>query len=301
MNHSNENLPLLGKKAAVLGVADHQSIAWAIAQSLHQAGAQVTLGYQHKFLSRISPLLEKYPGVQAQRCDVLNPDELEDFFWRFQEDGLDLLIHSIAYAPSSLFTCAASEVSSTDFTETLELSTHSLAKLVRFARPYLRPRSSIVTLTFQASQRAMPLYGMMGVAKAALESLVKLLALELGRENKVRINAVSAGPIETLASLSEIIALKRDPQALRLQADPQLLEILRQVEQELGQETDELQFAKACWTKIQAAFASKSAIQESITAQDVADTIVFLCSDRSKKITGQTLYVDCGFSSCQWI
>jgi enoyl-[acyl-carrier protein] reductase I len=296
-----EKKSLFGKKAAVLGVADRESMAWAIAQSLQEAGASVTLGYQQKFLSRLQPLLEENPSLTAQRCDILNPDELEDFFYRFKDEGLDLLIHSIAYAPASVFTRCASEVSSTDFTETLEISTHSLAKVVGVAKPYFNTRASIITLSFQASQRAMPLYGIMGVAKAALESLVKYLALELGREKKIRINAISAGPIETLASLSEIIALKRDPQALKNQLDPLVHSIFEQVSTEYGESASELDFAKACWRRIQDRFASKSAIPESISAQDVADAALFLSSDASKKITGQTLYVDCGFSSCQWI
>jgi enoyl-[acyl-carrier protein] reductase I len=289
---------LTGKTAAVLGVADKESLAWSIAKSLHESGAKVTIGYQQKFYSRVRQLLEEVPTIQGVRCDVLNPDEMETFFQSYEDEGLDILVHGVAYGPPSSFTESPSQISSPDFMETLEISTHSLAKVVGYARPYLRPWGSVMTLTFQASQRAMPLYGMMGVAKAALESLVRYLAVELGKD-RIRINAISAGPVETLASLSEIIAFRRNPSALKNMPNPLLSTLFAEAAHETLSEEDELLFAKKCWDHIQQEFALRSAIPEKLNANDVADSALFLASHASKKMTGQVLYVDCGFSSCQ--
>lgn len=291
---------LTGKTAVVLGVADRESLAWAIARNLVQAGATVVVGYQHKFFSRVSLLLKEEPSIRGQRCDILNPDELEEFFQKFSRNGLDILVHSIAFGPVSIFTNPPSEVSASDFSETLEISAHSLAKVVRFSKPFLNPAASVVTLSFQASQRAMPFYGMMGVAKAALESLVRYLAVELGRDG-VRVNAVSAGPVETLAALSEIVAIKRNPGILTQISDPGLRQVFEEMTTQLGQDSDEIEFAKACWRKIQEKFAQKSALTEILSADDVAQAVLFFASDASKKITGQILNVDCGYSACQWV
>ena len=291
---------LTGKTAVVLGVADRESLAWAIARNLMLAGATVVIGYQHKFFSRVNLLLKEEPSIRGQRCDILNPDELEEFFQKLKENGLDVLVHSIAFGPISIFASPPSEVSAADFSETLEISAHSLAKVVRYAKPFLNPTASVITLSFQASQRAMPLYGMMGVAKAALESLVRYLAIELGRTG-VRVNAVSAGPVETLAALSEIIALKRNPNALTQITDPGLRQVFEKMTATLGQDGDEMEFAKACWRTIQEKFAQKSALPEILSADDVAQAVLFFASDASKRITGQILNVDCGYSACQWV
>lgn len=301
MKSNQTSFDLTGKTAAVLGVADRESLAWSIAKTLSDSGAKVIIGYQQKFYSRVRQLLEEEPTIQGTRCDVLNPDELENFFQAFENEGLDVLVHGVAYGPPHAFTESPSQISAPDFTETLEISTHSLAKVVGYARPYLRPWGSVMTLTFQASQRAMPLYGMMGVAKAALESLVRYLAIELGKD-RIRVNAISAGPVETLASLSEIIAFRRNPSALKNMPNPFLSTLLAEAPQGNSSEPsedDELLFAKQCWDQIQQQFALRSAIPEKLMAKDIADSALFLASPASKKITGQVLVVDCGFSTCQ--
>jgi len=294
MNHS-----LAGKTAVVLGVADRESLAWSIARTLQQQGAQVKVGYQQKFFSRVRKLLEETqitdPQINGQKCDVLNPDELALFFQPYDSQGLDILVHAIAYGPPAVFTELPSDIHSSDFSETLEISTHSLAKVVHYARPYLKPWASVITLTFQASQRALPMYGMMGVAKAALESLVRYLALELGKD-RIRVNAISAGPIETLASLSEVIAFQRSPEAIKKLPDGLLKSLM---EKSSLKETDEFQSAKFYWEKIQDEFAKRSPIPEKLVAEDIAQSVLFFSSESSRKITGQVLNVDCGFSSCQ--
>lgn len=288
-------ISLAGKRVAVLGVADSQSLAWAIALELHRSGAQVIVGYQQKFFSRIRLLLEEYPAIQGQRCDVLIPDEVNSFFSDFCKPSqrLDGIVHSVAFGAPSLFTHPPSWVNSLDFGEALEVSAHSLAKVVHYARPYLNSWASVVTLTFQASQRAMPLYGTMGVAKAALESLVRYLALELGSQ-RIRVNAISAGPVETLAALSEIIALMRDPGALKTFRGLDSFKSLLNSSAE-----NELETAQKIWKSLQNEFAEKSAIPEKVHAQDIGETAAFLLSDASRKITGQVLNVDCGLSACQ--
>lgn len=289
------------KVAVVLGVADRDSLAWSIAIALHQQGAKVFIGYQHQFYSRVRLLLEEYPEIRGQRCDVLKVEELQSFFSLFQETGIDVLVHSIAYGPMTAFTQQPSDVSSVDFSETLEISTHSLAKVVHFAKPFLNPWGSVMTLTFQASERAMPFYGMMGVAKAALESLVRYLAIELGAR-KIRVNAISAGPIETLAALSEIVYFRKNPELLKKQPPGVLSEvILSQNESVLESPDAELQNAKEIWKKVQAEFARKSAIQEILNAEDIAQTAVFLAGNFSRKITGQVVFVDCGYSTSQLV
>jgi enoyl-[acyl-carrier protein] reductase I len=226
----------------------------------------------------------------------MNPDEVENFFSLFKRTGLDVLVHGIAFGPETIFTELPSQVNSADFSETLETSVHSLSKIVRFAKPYLNPWASILTLTFQASQRAMPMYGLMGVAKAALESMVRYLAIELGKE-RIRVNAISAGPVETLAALSEIIAFRRNPEALNHLPTGMIHEIIQQSTS--GE--DELQFAKKAWEKLQTEFAKRSPIPEILVADDIAQTVLYFASDLSRKVTGQILYVDCGFSACQLI
>jgi enoyl-[acyl-carrier protein] reductase I len=299
-------ISLDGKTACVLGVADRESLAWSIARAYRRAGAKVIIGYQKKFLSRVRALLDEEPKdgqrIEARRCDVLDPDELAEFFRGVKAD---VLVHSVAYGPESAFTENPSDVSARDFGETLEISAHSLAKVVRFAKPSLNPGASVITLSFQAAERAMPMYGMMGVAKAALESLVRYLAVELG-PGRVRVNAISAGPIETLAALAEIVAFKRKPEALeRLRGALVRQAVAEQLARAGGgrggaepEFEDEIAFARSCWRRVQEEFAARSAIPDTLTADDIADSALFLASDASRKITGQILHVDCGYSSC---
>jgi len=299
-------MSMQGKTVAVLGVADRESIAWHIACQLQEAGATVVVGYQQRFYSRVRLLLQERPTIQGQKADVLDGDELDAFFAHpaFAGGQLDGLVHSVAYGPPTVFSRPPSEVNVRDFTETLDISTHSLSRVVRAARPVLKSGGSVVTLSFLAAQRAMPLYGIMGVAKSALESLVRYLAAELGRE-RIRCNVVSPGPIETLAALSEVVALKRDPSVLEHMPAVRLREILARHGLDLSTlkpspepSEEDLVFARKVWREVQREFSDHSPIHDIVTARDVADSVQFLLSDGSRKITGQVLMVDCGFSSC---
>jgi enoyl-[acyl-carrier protein] reductase I len=288
------------KNVVVLGVADESSIAWAIARAFAAHGARVWIGYQQKFYSRVRMLLRQHPGIDGQRCDVTDENEVAAFFDRFRDAPIDVLVHAIAFASPALFTNPPSEAEADAFSQSQHISVYSLVRIVHHARPRLRPWGSVITLSFQASERAEPMYGLMGVAKSALESLVRYLALELGAL-KVRVNAISPGPIQTPAALGILMALLGDRNRLRAARNDVALEAFEAVTRELGHDVDDIDFATAAWTKVQQAFAERSAIQETVSAQDVADCALFLGSDYSRKITGQVLRVDCGLSSSMLI
>jgi enoyl-[acyl-carrier protein] reductase I len=288
---------LSNKTAVVLGVADRSSIAWAIADRFQQYGAKVYIGYQQKFFARVRLLLLEHPNVEGARCDVLNDEEMTAFFSRFQDQRIDTLVHCLAYGPPDVFTSKPSEVRGDSFAQTLSISAHSLLRVTGFAKPYLREWASVMTLSYQASWQAQPFYGMMGVAKATLESCVRYLATELGPQ-RVRVNAISPGPIETPAALGEVLAFLRDPSALDTQAGKVFKVLIDEMRAnpELAQ-ADDVTKARAIWLKVQERFAKESALPEIVTQDDVADCALFLASDLARKISGQVLHIDGGMSS----
>jgi enoyl-[acyl-carrier protein] reductase I len=287
---------LVGKNVVVMGVAGRDSIAWAIAEAFLEDGAHVTITYQQRFLSRVRQVLKDFPAVTAARCDVMQEAELEAFFAGSREP-IDVLVHSIAFGPPEIFTRPPSEVSREAFLETQGISVHSLAAVVRHAAPRMREWGSVITLSYQASQRVKQTYGMMGVAKAALECLVRYLAVELGKTRRVRVNAISPGPIPTIAALSEIIAVRRN-RGLAPGANPRLAAALEEAERAEPRlaALDDYEFARQVWAQLQRHFVESSAIHDLVEARDVADCALFLGSDRSRKMTGQVLLVDCGHS-----
>jgi enoyl-[acyl-carrier protein] reductase I len=286
------------KNVVVLGVADESSLAWAIAKRFAEHGAHVFIGYQQKFFSRVRLLLLKNPAVQGDRCDVLNDEEVTNFFAKFQSNPIDVLVHAIAFAPSELFTEPPSETTAEAFSQSLNISAHSLCKAVKFAKPSLRDWASVITLTYQASERAEASYGLMGVAKSALESAVRYLALELGGR-KIRVNAVSAGPVETVAATGIMAAFLRNPQALDRQRARVFQAAIEMARSEGA--PDDLALAKSAWKHFQEIVAQRCAIEECISKEDVADCALFLASDYSRKITGQIVHVDCGLSTANAI
>jgi enoyl-[acyl-carrier protein] reductase I len=287
---------LQGKNVIVLGVADESSIAWAIARAFHAHGASVWIGYQQKFFSRVRVLLRQQPDIQGQRCDINDEVEMQAFFERFHDAPIDVLVHAIAFASPALFTRPPSAAAADTFAQSQHITAWSLAGVSRHAKPYFREWASVITLTSEASERALPMYGLMGVAKSALESLVRYLALELG-DLRVRVNAISAGPIETPAAMGVAMAFLADRDRLRVLRNSVAHTALEAAERELGAGADDVDCASAAWKHVQKAFAERSAIQEVVSAQDVADCALFLGSDYSRKITGQVVKVDCGLSS----
>lgn len=190
---------LEGKTALIFGVASDTSIAWAIAQELAAQGAKILLGYQFRYHSRIRELVPRLPAIAFhERCDVAKDEEMDAFFSKAPRP-IDILVHSIAYAPPAAFEGSLLDVTPQDFSLSLVVSSHSLARLLRYAAPLMPAGSSAITLTYLGGQRVCANYKLMGVAKAALEAYVRELAFELGPRG-IRVNAVSAGPIKTLAA-----------------------------------------------------------------------------------------------------
>src|SRR5882724_8512083 len=197
-------MPLLeGKKALIFGVANHRSIAWAIAQALAGEGAQIALTYQERMEKYVRDLAAKIPGTAVIPCDVQNDDELDKAFAETSNifnGGLDILIHCVAYAPPSELENPFLQTTRAGFHTALDISAYSLVAMSRRAEPLMKNKGgSILALTYMASERVMPKYNVMAVAKAALECSVRYLAFELGPA-QIRVNAISAGPVRTLAA-----------------------------------------------------------------------------------------------------
>ena len=193
---------LQGRTAVVFGVANKRSIAWAIARQMQQAGAQLAITYQNERLKQeAADLIAELPNAQAFQCDVSRDEEIAQLFEQLKEryGRLDVLVHSIAYAPAEDLKGDFAETSRDGFRIALDTSAYSLVALARAARPLMTEGGSIMTMTYYGSARVIPRYNVMGVAKAALEASVRYLAYDLGKNN-IRVNAISAGPIKTLAS-----------------------------------------------------------------------------------------------------
>lgn len=198
-------MPLLeGKKALVAGIANHRSIGWAIAQALAREGAQLVFTYQDRMEKYVKELAEKIPGTPTIMCDVQDDAQVDSAFAQVGElfDGkLDIFIHSVAFAPPQELENPFVQTTRAGFHTALDISAYSLIATSRRAMPLMQANGggSIVTMTYMASERVMPKYNVMAVAKAALECSVRYLAFELGEFN-IRVNAISAGPLNTLAA-----------------------------------------------------------------------------------------------------
>ena len=196
------SIDLEGKKGLVFGVANNRSIAWAIAQLLGEAGASLALAYQGERLkSRVEELASTLQEPLLLECDVTSDQQIESLFEQVAGafGGLDFLVHSIAFANRDDLGGDFSNTGREGFRLALDISAYSLIPLVHRAAPLMENGGSVVTMTFQASERVFPGYNIMGTAKAALENEVRQLAAEYGKRN-VRVNAISAGPLETLAA-----------------------------------------------------------------------------------------------------
>ena len=197
-------IDLSGKRALVFGVANERSIAWGIAEMLHRAGAELAFSYQDERLKgRVSKLADTLGGALLVQCDVSDDQQIASLFGEIeaQSASLDLLVHSVAYAARDDLGGDFSKTGREGFHTAMDISAYSLLPLVRHAAPLMEKKGggSILTMTFQASERVFPGYNIMGTAKAALENEVRQLAAEFGDRN-IRINAISAGPLETLAA-----------------------------------------------------------------------------------------------------
>ena len=191
-----------GKNGLIIGVANKHSIAWAIAQSAEGQGAKLLFNYQNERLrENVEELVATMPGAKAFPCDVGDDAQIAALMQSVGKETakLDFLVHSIAFAPREELTGQFVNTTRQGFATALDVSAYSLVALTRAAMPLMTDGGSVVTLTYLGAERVVPHYNVMGVAKAALEATVRYLAHDLGPKN-IRVNAISAGPIKTLAA-----------------------------------------------------------------------------------------------------
>jgi len=246
-----------GKTALIFGVANDHSIAWGIAKALHAEGAEVGFSSIESLIEkRVRPLADSIGSTFVEACDVQSDDEIARVFARWGEthDSLDILVHALAYARREDLEGTFVDTSRDGFALALDVSAYSLVALTRAARPYLHAGSSVMTLSYYGAEKVVSHYNVMGVAKAALEASVRYLAADLGPSG-IRVNAISAGPVRTLAA-SGIAGFK----------------------------------------KMYGAFGDVAPLRTNITPEDVGRSALYLASDLSSAVTGETLYVDGGFN-----
>lgn len=246
-----------GRVAVVFGVANKRSIAWSIAQGLHEAGAKLIITYQNERLEQeAKDLILSMPGAEGLMCDVSKDEEIERLFAHIKDGHgkLDVLVHSVAFAPPDDLKGEFVNTSREGFRVAMDVSVYSLVAVSRAAAPLMTEGGSILTMTYFGAEKVVPHYNVMAVAKAALECAVRYLASDLGPK-KIRVNAISAGPIQTLAA--------RGISGLR--------DMLK-------------------------GHAERSPLRRNVQVKEVGDTGVFLASDASSGITGETIYVDCGYN-----
>ena len=253
------NKLLKGKTGVVFGVANDHSLAWFITRALDRAGAKLAVSCQgERFVKKI----EKLASAHLQNkpllipCDVQDEAQVAQLYEQIDATfgRLDFLIHSIAFADRKDLDGSFLQTSRDGFNLAMQVSVYSLLAVTRLAVPLMREGGSITTLTYLGSQRFMPNYNIMGVAKAALESSVRYLAGELGPQG-IRVNALSAGPANTLSA----------------RGIKGLSSFLETVEE-------------------------KAPLKRNISGEEVGDTALFLCSDLSRGITGETIFVDAGYN-----
>jgi enoyl-[acyl-carrier protein] reductase I len=193
---------LEGKKALVFGVANDMSNAWGIARALHEHGATVGFSSIEQLIDkRVRPLAKQLDSTFVEPCDVSDDDQIRTVFekWESEHGTLDILVHSLAFAPKEDLDGAFVDTSREGFRIAMDVSAYSLVALTREARRVLGPGSSVMTLTYYGAEKVMSNYRVMGIAKAALEACVRYLAAELGPQG-IRVNAISPGPVRTLAA-----------------------------------------------------------------------------------------------------
>jgi enoyl-[acyl-carrier protein] reductase I len=246
-----------GRVAVVFGVANKRSIAWSIAQGLHAAGAKLAITYQNERLEQeAKDLILSLPGAEGFMCDVSKDDDIARVFSQLKEryGKLHVLVHSVAFAPADELKGDFINTTREGFRIAHDVSVYSLIAVSRAAAPLMEAGGSIMTMTYYGAEKVVPHYNVMAVAKAALECTVRYLANDLGPK-KIRVNAISAGPIKTLAS----------------RGISGLGEMLK-------------------------AHAERAPLKRNVDVNEVGSTGVFLASDASSGITGETIYVDCGYN-----
>jgi enoyl-[acyl-carrier protein] reductase I len=250
-------IDLKGKTAVVFGLANKRSIAWGIAQKLHAAGANLAICYQNERMKlEAEDLIKDLPGASGFQCDVSADAEIDALFAALKEKygKLDILVHAVAYAPAADLKGEFINTSREGFRTAMDVSVYSLIAVSRAAAALMTEGGSIMTLTYFAAEKVVPNYNVMAVAKAGLESAVRYLSWNLGAKN-IRVNAISAGPIKTLAA----------------RGIGDLSEMMK-------------------------AHADRAPLHRNVDQLEVGGLALFLASDLSAAITGETVYVDCGYN-----
>jgi len=248
---------LENKIGMIFGVANKRSIAWACADAAASHGAKLAFTYQGERLKEnVEKLASDLPDSLIVPCDVTDSEQVDAAFAAVKEKygRLDFLIHSIAFAPREALEGEFLATTREAFTTALEISAYSLTQLALAASPLMTNGGSIVTMSYYGADKVVMNYNVMGVAKAALESSVRYLAADLGKNN-IRVNAISAGPINTLSARG-----------------------VKNMGSLLGY------------------VGEKSPLKRNVTAAEVGNTALFLVSDLSSGITGETIFVDCGYN-----
>ena len=248
---------LKGRAAVIFGLANKRSISWAIAQKLSEAGMQLAICYQNERMKQEADgLITELPGATGFQCDVSSDAEIAEVFEKIKAKygTLHTVVHSVAYAPAEELKNDFLQTTREGFRIAHDVSCYSLIAVSRGAAPLMTEGGSIMTLTYFGAEKVVPKYNVMGVAKAALEASVRYLAADLGRQN-VRVNAISAGPIKTLAARG------------------------------IGGLSDMLK-----------SHSDRAPLHRNVEQSEVGGTALFLASDLSSGITGETIYVDCGYN-----
>lgn len=248
---------LENKVGMIFGVANQRSIAWACAQSCTENGAKLAFTYQGERLQKnLEKLTTEMEDTLVLPCDVTNQAEVDAAFEAVGKKygKLDFLIHSIAFAPKEALEGEFLTTTREAFATAMEISAFSLTQLSLAAAPLMKEGGSIVTMSYYGAEKVVRNYNVMGVAKAALESSVRYLAEDLGKQN-IRVNAISAGPINTLSARG--------------------VKNMGTLLSHIGE---------------------KSPLRRNVEAREVGNTALFLVSDLSSAITGETIYVDCGYN-----
>jgi len=191
-----------GKRGLIMGLANDRSIAWGISEALHNHGAELAFTYQGDALKkRVIPLAESLGSTIMLPCDVTDDASVDEVFKSLEKEWgkLDFIVHAIAYSDKKELDGDYLDTTRANFLNTMDISAYSLTAVLQRAVPLMKDGGSVVTMTYGGSERVMPHYNVMGVAKAALEASVRYLAEDLGKKN-IRVNAISAGPIKTLAA-----------------------------------------------------------------------------------------------------
>jgi enoyl-[acyl-carrier protein] reductase I len=250
-------IDLTGKTAVVFGLANKRSIAWGIAQKLHAAGATLAICYQNERMKlEAEDLIKELPGASGFQCDLSSDDEIDALFGQLKEKytRLDVLVHAVAFAPASELRGEFINTSRDGFRVALEVSVYSLIAVTRAAAPLMTDGGSIMTMSYFAAEKVVPNYNVMAVAKSGLECTMRYLAWNLGPKN-IRVNAISAGPIKTLAA----------------RGVGDLSEMMR-------------------------SHAERAPLHRNVDQLEVGGVALFLASDLSSAVTGEVLYVDCGYN-----